>query len=459
MTLDPPADGGRLPSVSVTHTLEARATSLALRPVVEELRARPVMHVTEIVAALLRVCRAHAAYIDLTKTEPAVHRPLLALDARLRARFAGWRRPRWPAAQLVELAGVLERAIADAPAPLCAWQAARWLERRSARHLVGYFAGVDRRVAAGEPWPIVESPAHCYDLPTGNPAARGRAADRGEWLTLVPDDTAGVDVHLRWCGPWLPRVRRGLRIAVAVLARASDDFAIDRLEPDAAPRFYNVRPRAPDYRARLEAVIAHAVAARADLLVLPELALTDELHAAFVADPRVAALPLVVAGSRHVGATGPRPGQNLSTVLARGRVLAEHAKMSDFAFDDGDVRRHEHIRPGTTMHVLLGERASLLVLVCKDALREDRQVLVGRLAPRLLVIPAMSPECADFLSFADRMARNPQALTVVANIGDPSVVIGRPARESPVIVRNKQVGTCYVYVVGAAPDGANPAPG
>ncbi len=428
---------------------------MALRPVVDELRRRPVMHVTEIVAACLRVCRAHATFIDGNKTEPVHHRPLLALEARLRARFASWRRPRWPAPQLIELAGELDRAAVDAPSPLVAWQAARWLERRSARHLVGFFIGADRSVAAGEPWPIVESPAHCYDVPTGNPASRGRAADRGEWMTLVPEDTAGVDVRVRWCGGWLPHLRRGTRIAVAVLARTSDDFEIDRLEPDAAPRFYNVRPRVSDYRARLEGVIAHAAAARADVLVLPELALTDELHAAFVADPRIAAMPFVVAGSRHTATTNGGPGRNVTTVLAYGRALAEHDKMSDFSFQDGPITRFEHIRPGTSMQVLLGERSSLLVLICKDALREDWQNLVQRLAPRLLLIPAMSPESSDFTAFAERMARSPQAITVIANIGGTRVIVGRPRRESTVLVGDSPVGTCYLYEVGSNQSGSS----
>jgi hypothetical protein len=432
----------------VTRTPEV----LALRPVVDELRAKATMHVTEIVAALLRVCRAHASYIDQHRTEPAVHLPLLALEARLRARFETWRRPRWPAARLAELAGELERACADASPPLVAWQAARWMERRSARHLVGFFSGVDRSVAGGEAWPIVESPAHCYDVPTGNPANRGRAADRGEWLTLVPDDLAGVDVRLRWCGAWLPYLRRGTRIAVGVLARTTDEFDFDRIEPALAPRFYKVRPSVPDYRARIDAVITHAMAAGAEVLVLPELSMTDELHAWFVKDARVAKLPLVVAGSRHVGETGEAPGRNVTTVLAYGRVLAEHDKMSDFFFLDGAVTRHEHVRPGTSMQVLLGERSSLLVLICKDALREDWQGLVQRLAPRLVLIPAMSRESADFTAFADRLARSPQSITVVANIGGTCAIVGRPRRESTVIVGDVPVGSCFVYVVG----GPNP---
>src|SRR5690606_26677002 len=85
-----------------------------------------------------------------------LHRPLLALEARLRARFETWRRPRWIAARLAELAGELERACVDAPAALVAWQAARWLERRSARHLVGVFAGVARRGGGGRAAPALD---------------------------------------------------------------------------------------------------------------------------------------------------------------------------------------------------------------------------------------------------------------------------------------------------------------
>lgn len=420
----------------------------ALVPVVDELRTRAELHVAEIVGALLRVCRDHAAYIDGHKTEPVHHRPLLALEARLRERFAGWRRPRWPAPQLGALAAELDRAAEQAPAPLVAWQAARCLERAAARHLVGYFVGHDRRINPGEPWPIIESPARCYDAPTGNPASRGRAADRGEWMTLVPAHTAGVDVHLRWCGPWLPPLRRGARLAVAVLARSTADFDYDRVAPAAAPRFYNVRPRVADYWARVDSVLDHATRARADVLVLPELSLTEELHARFVADPRVAALPLVVAGSRHTAIAGDEPGRNLTTVLARGRVLAEHAKMSDFFFRDGEVAVYEHVRPGTSMQVLLGEQASLLVLICKDALRDDWQALVQQLAPRLLLIPAMSRESADFTAFAERLARSPQAITVVANIGSSCAIVGRPCRQDPVIVGDEIVGRCYIHEIG-----------
>lgn len=435
---------------------EAWATrQTALAPLVEDLRGRPVKHVTEIAAALLRICRAHAAFIDLNKTEPAFHRPLLALEARLRLRFAQWVRPRWPAFELGALAEELEHAATVVPAPLVAWQAARWLERRWARHLVGYFIDHDRSVLPGDPWPITESPARCYALPTGNPANRGRAADRGEWLTLVPEQLAGVDVRLRWCGPWLPPLRRGLRIAVAVLSRTTDDFDIDRLDPADAPRFYRVRPRSPTYWERIDRALAHAIEARAEILILPELSLTEELHARFVADPRVASIPLVVAGSRHTAVDADEPGRNVTSVLSSGRLIAEHAKMSDFFFRDGEVERFEHVRPGTSIQILLSEQASLLVLICKDALRDDWQHLVQKLAPRLVMIPAMSRESADFAAFAERLARNPQTITVVANIGAKRVIVGRPCREEVVFVGDSAVGTCFVYEVGGGQSGGS----
>jgi predicted amidohydrolase len=423
--------------------------------VVDELRGRPVKHVTEIGAALLRVCRANAAFIDLHKTEPGFHRPLLALESRLRMRFAQWVRPRWPALELGALADMLEQAATVVPAPLVAWQTARWLEKRWARHLVGYFVDCDRSMLPGDAWPITESPARCYTTPTGNPASRGRSADRGDWLTLVPEQLAGVDVRLRWCGPWLPPLRRGLRIAVAVLARSTDDFDIDRLDPSDAPRFYRVRPRSPTYWERIDRALEHAVRERAEILILPELSLTEELHARFVADPRVATIPLVVAGSRHTEVVADEPGRNLTSVLSSGRVIAEHAKMSDFFFRDGDVERFEHVRPGTTMQVLLSEQSTLLVLICKDALRDDWQHLVQKLAPRLLLIPAMSRESADFAAFAERLARNPQAVTVVANIGAKRVIVGRPSREEVVFIGDSPVGTCFVYEVGSSQSGGS----
>jgi len=87
--------------------------------------------------------------------------------------------------------------------------------------------------------------------------------------------------------------------------------------------------------------------------------------------------------------------------------------------------------------------------VCKDLLRADWQNLIAQLAPRLLLVPAMSVEYADFLSFAERLARDPQAHTVVANAGPVQAIVGRPTREDPVIVADRQVGRCVIYEVGA----------
>ena len=62
----------------------------------------------------------------------------------------------------------------------------------------------------------------------------------------------------------------------------------------------------------------------------------------------------------------------------------------------------------------------------------------------------MSVEYADILSFAERLARDPQAHTVVANAGPVQAIVGRPTREDPVIVADRQVGRCVIYEVGSS---------
>ncbi len=410
------------------------------------------MHVTEIIAGLLRVCRADEAVISREKIAADHFYPAADLDARLYRSCPDRGRERWRAAHLNALADELIASLAALPPPLCAYFAARWLERQFRAHLVHYFRDIDREVAPGDPWPIVESPAHLYGAPTGNPEFRGRAGDRGEWLTLVPASTAGLRVRLRWLGPHLPVIRTGTRIAIAALSRDPHlEFTYDRLTPRGAPRFYGVRPAVDDFRHRIDAALAHARAARADITILPELSLTDDDYQALVVDPEVARMPLVVLGSRHTPrAAQPvdAPGANLATLISHGRVIAEHAKLSDFFLRDAGLHRYEHITPGDSIEVLLSERLTILLVVCKDVLRADWQNLIAQLAPRLLLIPAMSIDYDDFLSFAERLARDPQTHTIIANSGPVQAIVGRPVREDPVIVADQQVGRCILYEIG-----------
>jgi len=421
--------------------------------VIEALRTRPVMHVTEIVAALLRACRSDEATISREKTAAEHFYPAADLDARLYRSCPDRGRERWRGPHLVALADELTVSLQALPAPLCAYFAARWLERQFRAHLVHFFRGVDREVAPGDAWPIVESPALLYSAPTGNPEFRGRPGDRGEWLTLVPTSTAGLRVRLRWLAPHLPVIRTGTRIAIAALSRDPHaELTYDRMTPAGAPRFYGVRPLVEDFRARIDAALAHARAARADITILPELSLTEADYHAIVADPELARMPLVVLGSRHTPrAELPRdaPGANLATLLAHGRVIAEHAKLSDFFLRDDGVHRYEHIVPGDSIEVLLSERLTILLVVCKDVMRADWQNLIAQLAPRLLLVPAMSHETGDFFTFAERLARDPQAHTIIANIGPVQAIVGRPVREDPVIVADQQVGRCIIYEVGS----------
>ena len=421
----------------------------ALAPVLAELRGRPSMHVTEVVAALLRVCRGEETFLGRHKFSHTYFTAVADLEAALARELVDRGLERWGAARLGALADRLTAATDRMPPALVALSAARWLETTHRSLFIHYFRDHDREVAPGEPWPIAESPAaHYRPRAIGNPEHRGRAGDRGEWLTLVPESTAGLKVHLRWVGPWLSPMVRGRRVAIGVVSHDPHEFDFDPIAPGGAPRFYGLRPRAGDYWDRLDAVVTHAADVGADVLVLPELCLTEALHARLIADPRLARFALVLAGSRHTARVGDEPGRNVATLLAHGKVIAEHAKLSDFFLPRTMPPCYEHIVPGDSIVVLVSERASAVVLICKDAMRADWQNLVAHLAPRLLLIPAMSNEYGDFRSFAERMARDPQAHTFFANIGPEQAILGRPTREDPVIVDSREVGRCIVYEIG-----------
>src|SRR5690349_19975352 len=118
---------------------------------------------------------------------------------------------------------------------------------------------------------------------------------------------------------------RGRKLAIGVVIHDPHEYDFDPITPVGAPRFYGHRRRASDSWSRIDAVVSHAAGAGADVLVLPELCLTEELHARLVADSRLAAFSLVLAGSRHTPRVGDEPGRNVATLLAHGKVIAEHA--------------------------------------------------------------------------------------------------------------------------------------
>ena len=430
-----------------------RPNLASLEPVLAELRGRPSMHVTEVVAALLRVCRGEEAFLGRHKFSHTYFQAVGDFEALLARECVERGVERWGSARLVAFADRLVAATDRLPPALVALSAARFLETTHRSLFIHYFRDCDREVAPGEPWPITESPApHYRPRAIGNPEHRGRAGERGEWLTLVPASTAGLKIHLRWVGPWLSPLVLGRKVAIGVVSHDAHEFDFDPIAPGGAPRFYGLRPRDADYWSRIDAVVGHAAEVGADVLLLPELSLTEALHARLVADPRLAAFPLVLAGSRHTPRVGDEPGQNVATLLAHGKVIAEHAKLSDFFLPRTMPPCYEHIRPGDGIVVLVSERASAVVLICKDAMRADWQDLVAHLAPRLLLIPAMSNEFGDFKTFAERMARDPQAHTFFANIGPAQAILGRPSREDPVIINSREVGRCIIYEVGRGLD-------
>ena len=214
-----------------------------------------------------------------------------------------------------------------------------------------------------------------------------------------------------------------------------DEFEWTEYDEGERKLFYGVRAKdVATQRARIETTVQLARRDRPSVVVFPELALTPDLLIALTKTAGFAELPLVIAGSYHEAVEGQKPGRNISVVFAHGKELHRHYKFSDFhANAGGGTRRHENlVRDANTQgfDVLIAPRATAVVMICKDVFDERIQYLLQHLAPNLVAVPAMSPDTDDFVALAERLARSPQALTLVACAVSPAgAIFGRPSHE------------------------------
>ncbi|MGN6106562.1 MAG: hypothetical protein ACTHU0_15760 [Kofleriaceae bacterium] len=433
--------------------------------------------VVELTAALLRITVARHAetYADYTCAEHGDEIDRLTLDlTELVARGVGPAVDEYlPRALVLALCARLE--TSSLRPGICARTAAEVLDARYGLAFVDRFATRDARLRVGDPFPVIPFPSP--RLPetqrsellatlspmTGDPRNRTTWIERTRHLRLAP---AGVDqlrVRLVWADPWLDAITAETRFAAAVTNHGQIDreFRWRRYDVGCVPVFYQVEPcDQAEQRRRIEQMLDDARQLAVSVLVFPELCLTEAMLQELAAAGRFAELALVIAGSYHTATTEPEPGINRCIVFAEGWPLAAHDKFSDFHYAEASDRPrvHEHlVRPDEFgFDVLISPHAAVIPLICKDAMDTRIVNLLVELAPTLVVVPAMSDDVADFELLAERLARDPQAFTVVACAGPRTqAIVGRPKRKDPVISVGYDRPQVAVFGLSDRPPGHN----
>jgi hypothetical protein len=324
------------------------------------------MHVTEVVAALLRVCRGEETFLGRHKFSHTYFTAVADLEARAGPR-AGRPRP---------------RALGRGPAG----RARRSPDRRHRSHAAGAGRAVGRPLARDHP----PQPVHPL-LPRSRPRGRARraVADRrvaggplpaardrqpraprsGRRSRRVVDARPRVDRRAQ--GP--PPLGRPVAVADGARSPGRDRRgqprpARVRLRSDRARRRAALLRRAPAWPATT-GIASHAALAHARRRPAPTIAVLPELCAhrrpPRGADRRSARSPscaLVLAGQppHAPGPTTTCPAATSPRCCAHGKVVAEHAKLSDYFLRDGRcvhlLRAHRARRHGIV--VLLSERLS-----------------------------------------------------------------------------------------------------
>ncbi len=396
----------------------------------------------ELTACFLRACRAHAAGLREARAA-GLDRSLLgwratlaeSLRAALRATVASlehvasrttiavlWDRLHEALPERPDLARVLvARLCADA------------LDEAVGHQFVACFRQRARwRLAPGDPFPVA-APAlrelfgkHL----TSHPDHRDQTIDRTTRLALAPE-ADGVELVLDLEAD-LPVPGADATIAVCLpLAAPLTELHWD--EDPVRGRFFGVRPRDPAAASRaVGEVVAQALAARATLVVFPELSVTDD-GLAVIAGAAATAVPppLVVAGTRHTDDGGP--ARNVATVMAGDRRL-EHGKWNPFVHGElveGIAGSPAQVIVRGTIDDAGRFAWSLAVLVCKDFLSLGAHLALTAVRPSLIVVPAMSDRTAVFEADAIGLTAATQATCVIANQVGPA---GAGEPEDPAVV-------------------------
>jgi predicted amidohydrolase len=393
-------------------------------------------HVVELAAELLQLCRKGADALRALLLDPQ----WTATRTRIRREAAETVRDRGQldGSDAHQLASIVAQR-AGAPDVLVARAVAEGLDAGAGQFFADWFHGRLLDLSPNDPFPVAENNVRRWvTTSTGNPDTRSEALDRLPRLRLAPADLRGLRVSMRWADAPLAELEHVERFGVGVVSDPDvfNAFTWERYSIDAQGLFFDVRPRDPAALTdRIRAVVETAERRAVDLLLLPELCVTAEMHASLIAAGTFDRLPFVVAGSHH-NPPGVGPGHNEATLFVRGHPIASHRKFRPVIlpdrYDDAgcacEVIRQEHLRVDESrISVLVTGDWSVATLICKDAIENAVQDLLRELAVQLVLVPAMSPTTEDFADLARLLGRDPQSYTLIANTGETVAIVGTPA--------------------------------
>lgn len=263
--------------------------------------------------------------------------------------------------------------------------------------LWGRDAPLARVECAGSQWIVRARPRNAV-VPCDHQATILQGWARRHWVH--PARHQGIEIRAAWSRPAL---RRDLKVCAergfvrAMVVAFDDACALDCDLGDAGMFFRGIRD--PDVRGTaIEAALEGAAAAEADVVVLPELTVTEALRdraAAWLRRRTDHNLRLVALGSFHVERNGLR--RAVGWVLDRyGDVVIEHTKLQPMGFRRSDggtqVERTEDVLGANWVHAAGTPVGMLAAPLCLDFCQAMTPIgtLWQEIGLELALVPSMS---------------------------------------------------------------------
>jgi predicted amidohydrolase len=196
------------------------------------------------------------------------------------------------------------------------------------------------------------------------------------------------------------------------------EFAI-RVPPKEPHTYINQGPKdAAQQVDRIIRLVDEAMAQDAELIVIPEYAVSESAHSALVTRfGQGSTVPLVFCAglARGTGADDYMANEAwllMSTPgIEHGASVHFHAKTCRAKLGDAE----ERIRTASEVRVFVSQQWSLCALICLEAMASEILHQLALIGTNLLLVPAMSEKTGAMISAISRLCQESQAFVVLAN--------------------------------------------